>query len=207
MTNRVISRPGTTSWLQVRELGFLAEGLRVCLLQAAGKIWNKWVVGDLAWRCPSARHLMTNWSSSLANDEWLCDISTTSLRLFSSSINLLIIFISIHWSKLWKTLITSSQSNVFKVLLVQRTVQNLKNYWFTLINDKERQKIITLKRLQPVKVWYFCAKSDLSNWLVGGKTKTTLSLFSLHLNSFECSGLYFFFYNQLIIAALHLALV
>lgn len=84
----------------------------------------------------------------------------------------------------------------------------LKDYWFTLMNDKQRQKIITLKKLQPVKVWYCCSKNDWNYWLLRGKTKTTFSQFSLHLNSFERSGLYFFSSTtaviQLIVTALHL---
>lgn len=72
----------------------------------------------------------------------------------------------------------------------------LKDYWFTLMNNKERQKIITLKKLQPVKVWYCCSKKWLT-WLIGkGENNNFFSVFFAFKLIWTLRPLFFFFYNS-----------
>lgn len=51
-------------------------------------------------------------------------------------------------------LVTISQSDVVKLLLVvQPTVENPKDSSFTITNEKDKQKILTYKKLEPANVF------------------------------------------------------
>lgn len=41
---------------------------------------------------------------------------------------------------------------------IQPAVQDPKTLSFTIINDKEKQQILTFQKLEPANVWHFCFK-------------------------------------------------
>ncbi len=53
-----------------------------------------------------------------------------------------------------------AQSDVFKSFYLLRQQYNIKDSSFAPINDKDKQLILTFRRLEPANVWHFCLKND-----------------------------------------------